>query len=90
MLFRSLDIYAPEKGGGETVQRAFDALAGALILGGPDGMDIQGFSCGQTVWDSERRRLKRPVETVCIAWLCAVSDTGGTFVDFVLRGVVKE
>ena len=36
------------------------------------------------------RRLKRPVETVCIAWLCAVSDTGGTFVDFVLRGVVKE
>lgn len=85
-----LDIYAPEKGGGETVQRAFDDLAGALILGGPDGMDIQGFSCGQTVWDSERRRLKRPVETVCIAWLCAVFDTGGTFVDFVLRGVVKE
>ena len=30
-----LDIYAPEKGGGEAVQETFDALAGALLLGGP-------------------------------------------------------
>ena len=43
-----LDIYAPEKGDGEAVQRAFDALAGALILGGPEGLDVQSFSCGET------------------------------------------
>lgn len=85
-----LDIYAPERGGGEAVQAAFDALAGALILGGPPGLDLQEFSCGQTVRDPESRRLKRPVEAVCTAWLCAVTDVGGAFVDFELRGVVKE
>ena len=85
-----LDIYAPEKGGGEAVQEAFDDLAGALILGGPEGMDLQAFSCGQTTRDPERRMLRRPVEAVCTAWLCAVADTGGAFVDFVLRGVVKQ
>ena len=85
-----LDIYAPEKGDGNTVQAAFDALAGALVLGGPDGMDLLEFSCGQTLWDGERRRLKRPVEAVCTAWLCAVADQGSGFIDFNLRGVVKQ
>lgn len=85
-----LDIYAPEKGDGESLQKTFDALAGALILGGPEGMDVQSFSCGQTVRDGESRRLKRPVEAVCSAVLCAVSGAGGAFVDFELRGVVKQ
>ena len=85
-----LDIYAPEKGGGEAVQETFDALAGALLLGGPQGMDLREFSCGQTLWDGERRRLKRPVEAVCTAWLCAVADQGSGFIDFNLRGVVKQ
>ena len=84
-----LDIYAPEKGDGERVQAVFDALAGVLILGVPEGLDLQEFSCGQTVRDGESRRLKRPVEAVCAAWLCAVADAGGAFVDFELRGVVK-
>jgi len=88
-LIFGLDLYAPEKEDGETLQAAFDALAGALILGGPEGMDIQSFSCGQTVRDGESRRLKRPVEAVCTAYLCAVADAGGAFVDFELRGVVK-
>ena len=85
-----LDIYAPEREDGEAVQSAFDALAGVLVLGGPEGLDLQEFSCGQTAWDGESRRLKRPVEAVCTAWLCAVTDAGGVFVDFELRGVVKE
>ena len=84
-----LDIYAPEKGGGEAVQRAFDALASVLILGGPQGLEVQGFSCGATVREAESRRLKRPVEAVCSAWLCAVSSGDGGFIDFELRGVLK-
>ena len=83
-----LDIYAPEKR--DCLQAAFDALAGALILGVPDGLELREFSCGQTVRDTESRRLKRPVEAVCTAWLCAVSDVDGAFVDFELRGVVKQ
>lgn len=85
-----LDIYAPERGDGACVQDAFDALAGVLISGAPDGLDLREFSCGQTVRDEESRRLKRPVEAVCTAWLCAVSNTGGAFSDFELRGVVKQ
>lgn len=85
-----LDIYAPEKGNGEDLQRAFDALAGALILGGPEGLEMQSFSCGETLRDAGNRRLKRPVEAVCAAWLCAVSGAGGAFVDFELRGVMKQ
>ncbi len=85
-----LDLYAPEKGGGEMLQRAFDALAGALLLGGPEGIDLRELSCGQTVWDSESQRLKRPAEAVGTAWLCAVTDGSGAFVYFELRGVVKE
>lgn len=85
-----LDIYAPEKGDGEAVQRTFDALAGALIRGGPEGMDLREFSCGQTLRDPESRRLKRPAEAICTAWLCAVTDAGGAFADFELRGVVKK
>lgn len=84
-----LDLYAPEQGDGEALQTAFDALAGALLLGGPEGMELQEFSCGQTVRDGENRRLKRPVEAVCTAYLCAVSRAGGEFVDFELRGVAK-
>lgn len=85
-----LDLYAPEKGDGEAIQAAFDALAGALLLGGPEGLELQELSCGQTVRDAGSRRLMRPVEAVCTAWLCAVTDAGGAFVDFELRGVVKK
>ena len=83
-----LDIYAPERGGGEGIQQTFDALAGALLLGGPEGMDLRELSCGETVRDPGSRRLVRPAEAVCAAWLRAVTDSGGVFTDFELRGVV--
>ena len=83
-----LDIYGPERGGGEGVQRTFDALAGALLLGGPEGMDLWELSCGQTVRDPGSRRLMRPAEAVCTVWLCAVTGGDGGFTDLELRGVV--
>lgn len=85
-----LDLYAPERGDGEALQIAFDALAGALLLGGPEGLDLKELSCGQTVRDVEHRRLKRPVEAVFAACLSASADAGGAFTDFELRGVVKQ
>jgi len=50
---------------------------------------VEELSCGQTVRDGESRRLKRPVDAVCTAWLSAGTDAGGAFTDFDLRGVVK-
>lgn len=85
-----LDLYAPERGDGEALQKAFDTLAGALLLDGPEGMELKELSCGETVRDGESRRLKRPVEAVFTLYLSAVVDAGGAFTDFELRGVVKE
>ena len=84
-----LDLYAPERGDGALLQEAFDALAGVLLFEGPEGMELKELSCGETVRDGESRRLKRPVEAVCSAWLCAVSSGDGGFIDFELRGVLK-
>lgn len=84
-----LDLYAGEQGDGQQLQQAFDQLAGALILGGPDGLRVEEFSCGQTEYDGESRRLKRSVQAVCTVYLSAVGHSGGEFVDFELRGVVK-
>ena len=71
------------------MQRAFDALAGALILGGPEGLRVEEFSCGQTAYDPDSRRLMRPVQAVCGAWLCAAAGADGAFTDFELRGVIE-
>ncbi len=84
-----LDIYGPEKGDGGAVQRTFDALAGALLCGGPEGMQVEEFSCGETAYDQSSRRLKRPAQAVCAAYLTAQPQSGGLFVDFELRGVAE-
>ncbi len=84
-----LDLYATEKGDGQQLQKAFDQLAGALILGGPEGLRVEEFSCGQTEYDGESRRLRRSVQAVCTVYLSAAAQSGGEFVDFELRGVVK-
>ena len=85
-----LDLYAPERADGEVLQRAFDELAGVLLTGGPEGMELKELSCGETVRDGESRRLKRPAEAVFTLCLTAAADAGGPFTDFELRGVVKE
>lgn len=84
-----LDLYAPERADGQQLQEAFDTLAGALALGGPEGLCVEEFSCGQTAYDPESRRLKRPAQAVCSAYLYVVSRADGQFVDFELRGVVR-
>ena len=84
-----LDLYAPARGDGEALQAAFDALAAALLAGGPPELPVQEFSCGETVYDREARLLKRPAEAVCQAYLGAAERPGGIFTDFELRGGIK-
>ena len=84
-----LDLYAPAKGDGAALQRAFDSLAQALTLGGPEGLSVEAFSCGETVYDPGTGMRKRPVQAVCRGFLCAVVRPGGTFRDFELRGGMK-
>lgn len=88
-LIFGLDLYAGEKGDGRQLQQAFDGLAGALLLGGPEGLQVEEFSGGETEYDPDSRRLRQRAQAVCTAYLSRVVKTDGEFVDFELRGVAK-
>lgn len=83
-----LDLYAPRgDGGGETALRhAFDAVCSALREGGPGGLRILKLSCGEPGYDRDMDLYRCGAEAVCEAYLYAVADEGGTFLDFELRG----
>lgn len=81
-----LDLYAEAELGDGEMQAAFDRLAGALQQEGPQGLKVLELSCGETGWDRSGRLLKRPVEAVCQAYLYAVTEPGGVFLDFEIRG----
>lgn len=85
-----LDLYASEAAGETAVQAAFDRLAGALQDGSPEGLAVTEFSCGETEYDRAQRLFRRRAEAVCTAWLYAVTDPGGAFLDFEIRGGVKQ
>lgn len=81
-----LDLYAPLRMGGEGIQAALDALAGALLEGGPEGLNVQEFSCGETGYDESGRLLRRSAQAVCGCWVYSCGEAGGVFLDFELRG----
>ncbi len=85
-----LDLYADAKAGETAIQHSFDQLAAALQDGGPEGLNIQQLSCGETGFDSAGRLLKRAVEAECTAFLYAVTEPGGAFLDFEIRGGIKQ
>lgn len=85
-LIFGLNLYAPAGGDGARLQTAFDILAAALAQGGPEGLAVEEFSCGETVFDGKARLLMRPAQAVCAAYLYAVAQPGGIFTDFELRG----
>lgn len=85
-----LDLYAGARVGEQAVQSAFEALAGALQEGGPEGLEVREVRCGETVYEQAQRRLKRPVQAACIAYLYAVKEPDGGFLDFEIRGGIKH
>lgn len=84
-----LDVYDRRDGDGERLQTAFDALAHALTQGGPEGLSLLEFSCGETEYDQDARLLRRSAQAVCQAYFYAVAQENGLFTDFELRGVVN-
>ena len=84
-----LDLYDGRDGDGARLQTAFDALSQALTQGGPEGLALVEFSCGETDYDPSARLLRRKAEAVCQACLYAVAQEGGLFTDFTLRGEMK-
>lgn len=86
-----LDLYAgADAGGEEAIRAAFDALAGALQNGGPEGLRLERLTCGETEFDVEEGRYRCGVEAAGRAFLCAAAEEGELFLDFVLKGEWKH
>lgn len=85
-----LDLYADAQAGEQAIQTCFDQLAQALQEGGPEGLRIQSLSCGETGFDRGGRMLKRTAQAECAAYFYAVTEPGGAFLDFEIRGGIKQ
>lgn len=81
-----LDLYAPGRDGAALCQTAFDKMVDALENGAALGLSLESLSRKETVFDGELGLFRCPVEAVCEAWLYAVADEGGAFLDFEVRG----
>lgn len=83
-----LDLYAGRgAGGGENgLRAAFDTLAERLRRQGPEGLTVRELSAGETGYDQGSGLYHVEVEAVCLAYLYAVADEGGAFLDFEIRG----
>lgn len=85
-----LDIYASGREGAAECQKAFDAVADALRDGAPLGLSLESLSRQEAVYDGELGLFRCPAEAVCGAYLYAVADEGGAFLDFEVRGGRKQ
>ena len=83
----ALDLYAAPCGGEERCQRAFDRLAQALSAESPQGLKVLSFSRGEIAYDQSLDLVRCPAEATCQAWLYAVTDESGAFLDFEVKGV---
>ena len=81
-----LDLYAPRTGGAQGLQAAFDTLSGALSAGGPEGLRVKEWSRGESGYDQALGLFHCRAEAVCDAYLYAVAEEGGTFLDFIVKG----
>lgn len=85
-----LDLVAPEKCGQEQLGRLMEQLAGALAVEAPEGLQMEGITCGEPGWDEKQRCLRQQVTAKCTAWLLAVRREETAFLDFELRGGWKH
>lgn len=85
-----LDLWAPKTGGGEPLQELFEQLSGVMAAGAPEGMSLREFSCGETEYDGNARLHRRQAQAVYLVCLYAAAQPGEAFLDFELRGGLKE
>lgn len=85
-LVLGLDLYASRGSGEAGIRRAFDGIAERLRHAGPAGLRVAELSAGETGYDQVLDLYHARAEAVCEAYLYAVADEGGTFLDFKIRG----
>lgn len=85
-----LDICAGAELGEHAIETTYARLVEALSANGSQGLLIQEVTCGETVYDKAARMLKRSVQAVYTAYLYAVMREDGTFIDFEIKGGVRQ
>ena len=85
-----LELRASKAQGSGPLQELLDRLGSVLAAGAPEGLSLRFFSCGETEYDGESRTYSRQAQAVCLACLYAAARPGETFLDFELRGGLKE
>lgn len=85
-----LDLYSAARDGAAECQQVFDQIADAFQSGMPSGLKLEGLSREETAYDEQLGIFRCAVEAVCSAYLYAVAEEDGTFVDFEVRGERKE
>ena len=83
------DVYAPASVGDSGIQSVFDRLTQCLSVNPPSGVVFESISCGETEYEQDGRVLKRKIEASCRVYLYAVTEVGGTFLNFEMKGEVK-
>lgn len=81
-----LDLYAGRESGAAGLRRAFNSLADALHGGGPEGLRMVELTGGDVEYDQDMGLYRCPAQAVCDAYLYAVAEEGGAFLDFEIRG----
>lgn len=85
-----LYIYGGREHGAAGCCACFDAVAGALAGGGPEGLRLGSLSCGQTSFDQDAGMFLCQARLKASAWLyAAAQEDGGALLDFEVRGVWK-
>lgn len=85
-----LDLYVRAQAGEQALQACFDQVLDALQAGGPEGLTVLETACGETEYRPEERLLVRTAQVKCSACLYAVTEPGGLFLDFEIRGGIKQ
>lgn len=84
-----LDIYTPTKIGAQESQEIFDQLNAVFHQYAPTGLKMEKLSRGEIKLNNTLGVFCCPVVAQCSAFLYAIAEDGGEFVDFEVKGEKK-
>ena len=85
----AMDVYAPRDGGESACQQAAERMMETLVCQGAAGLSALELEAGQVEFLEKEGLYRLKTTCRCGAWLTAAVDSGGTFVDFEVKGRMK-
>lgn len=85
----ALELYSPQSEGEEGCRRLLDQVAVALQRVGPEGLQVERWTMGETSFQRESGMFHGRLQVVCRGLLTAQTDTDGVFQGFEVKGEVQ-